>query len=297
MHLQNAGKTDLRFPKMIEYLEYKPNQSLQKYIDCYWTLETTAEDINPEYEERVIPLGFPEIIIHFGDLYSIKKNSKYYPLPRTLFTGQLTSSKSFKPLGITGILGVKFKPFGAYYFLPEPPQKYVDRSTDLRQIFEPKTINLLECGILKSKLHLEKIKLIENFLLNHFQNFSTNIQIENIVTTIVTQKGNIDIKSLSSQFNSSQSKLERNFKKIIGLTPKKFAQIIRFNEILKEYKSNKDLQSLAHKYEYYDYSHFTKEFSSFSGFSPNQFKTVEKSLTEKLTIEENADFLHVKKDK
>jgi AraC-like DNA-binding protein len=63
---------------------------------------------------------------------------------------------------------------------------------------------------------------------------------------------------------------------------------------LKEYKENNDLQSIAYKYDYYDYSHFTKEFSAFSGFSPKTFKTTEKSITENLVIQENADFLHKK---
>ena len=181
--------------------------------------------------------------------------------------------------------------------MPEPPQKYVDKTSDLREIFNPQTIDILESGIMNCKSHIERISIIETFILNHFHTFHTNIEIEKIVSTITNQKGNVEIKALAHQFNTSQSKFERNFKRLIGVSPKKFAQIIRFNEILKEYKNNANLQDLAFKYGYYDYSHFTKEFSSFSGFSPNQFKTIDKSITEKLIIEENADFLHLKKSK
>lgn len=72
---------------MINYQEYQPHNSLKDKIDCYWILEITGNDIKPDNIERVIPLGFSELIFHFGDYYSIKRNDEYIELEKSLFTG------------------------------------------------------------------------------------------------------------------------------------------------------------------------------------------------------------------
>jgi len=278
---------------MIYYKEFKPDNSLKDKIECYWILEITNKDIKPNNIERVIPMGFSELIFHFGDKYLIEIDNDFSRLEKSLFTGQLTSSINFKASGKTGILGVKFKPFGAYYFIPKPLFEFENKSTDLKKIFNKIEIELLEDN-LHNSLNEDKVKIVEQFLIKNQLKRKLNLPIEKIINYIIEKKGNITIFELVKSFNSTISTFERNFKKIIGITPKKFTKIIQFNEILKEYKENNDLQSIAYKYDYYDYSHFTKEFSAFSGFSPKTFKTTEKSITENLVIQENADFLHKK---
>jgi len=276
---------------MIYYKEFKPNNSLRDKIECYWILEITNKDIKPNNIERVIPMGFSELIFHFGDNYLIEINNSFSKLEKSLFTSQLTSSINFKASGKTGILGVKFKPFGAYFFIPKPLFKFENTSTDLKKIFNIIDIELLEKN-LYSSVNEDKIRVIEQFLMKNQLKRKLNLPIEKITNYIIEKKGNIAIFELVKLFNSTISTFERNFKKIIGISPKKYTKIIQFNEILKEYKKNNDLQSIAYKYHYYDYSHFTKEFSGFSGFSPKSFKTTKKSITENLVIQENADFLH-----
>lgn len=274
---------------MINYQEYQPHESLRDKIDGYWILEITGNDVNPEYVERVTPLGYPELIFHFRDSYSIEQNGAYIELAKCLFTGQLTSSINFKATGQTGILGVKFKPQGAYSFIPKPLSDFTNSSSDLKGIFNAERVVKLE-GELKNGPN--KIEIIDRFLCENRLSSTVYMPIDEIVEYIKSKKGNVVVSELADHFNTSLSTFERTFKKVIGLSPKKFAKIIQFNEILNEYKVNKDLQSIAYKYNYYDFSHFTKEFSLFSGFSPGAFKTVEKSITENIVIQKNADFLH-----
>lgn len=278
---------------MIYYKEFKPNNSLKDKIECYWILEITDKDINLNNIERVIPMGFSELIFHFGDNYLIDMNNSFSRLEKSLFTGQLTSSINFKASGKTGILGIKFKPFGAYFFISKPLFEFENKSSDLKKIFDKIEIELLE-NKLHNSLNADKVRVIEQFLMKNLLKRKLNLPIEKITNYIIEKKGNIAIFELVKLFNSTISTFERNFKKVIGISPKKFTKIIQFNEILKEYKENNDLQSIAYKYDYHDYSHFTKEFSGFSGFSPKKFITTKKSITENLVIQENADFLHKK---
>ncbi|WP_404980341.1 helix-turn-helix transcriptional regulator [Chitinophaga pollutisoli] len=68
--------------------------------------------------------------------------------------------------------------------------------------------------------------------------------------------------------------LERNFKKFIGLSPKEYSNIIRFQNALATIKNsdeNRSLIDIAFECGYYDHSHLTNEIRRNTGLSPSQF--------------------------
>ena len=81
--------------------------------------------------------------------------------------------------------------------------------------------------------------------------------------------GFLKIEELANSLNISRRFLEKEFKKYVGMTPKKYTQIERFKKILKN-KGCK-LLDVALEYGYYDQSHFIKEFKEFSGETPSKF--------------------------
>jgi AraC-like DNA-binding protein len=68
--------------------------------------------------------------------------------------------------------------------------------------------------------------------------------------------------------------LERNFKKNIGISPKEFVNILRFQFALEKIKDNqlgKSLQDIAFESGYYDHAHLSNEIKRYTGLSPSQF--------------------------
>jgi len=65
----------------------------------------------------------------------------------------------------------------------------------------------------------------------------------------------------------------RKFKQIMGLTPSIFFRLQRFHHALRLRKENPRLEllDLISLCNFYDYSHFTREFKYFSGNSPSTF--------------------------
>jgi len=73
-----------------------------------------------------------------------------------------------------------------------------------------------------------------------------------------------------SEFGVSARQLRRLTKQHIGLLPKDFGRILRFQSALKEMSVSQHSKSyLDH---YYDQPHFVREFKRFSGVTPNQFR-------------------------
>ena len=74
-------------------------------------------------------------------------------------------------------------------------------------------------------------------------------------------------------YPNTQKHLIDQFKKYIGLTPKYYQRILRFNEILQQIQKKENITwtQIAYQCGYSDQSHFIKEFKHFSGFNPKEF--------------------------
>ena len=77
----------------------------------------------------------------------------------------------------------------------------------------------------------------------------------------------MDVISLSKNLNINRRQLERKFSTLIGLSPKQLSKVVRLQATIK-LLSNKqftNLTSIAYESDYYDQSHFIKDFKEFTG--------------------------------
>ncbi len=91
------------------------------------------------------------------------------------------------------------------------------------------------------------------------------------LSIIHTNKGNIKIRELCTQLYTSQSPLEKRFRKAVGASPKKYASIVRFKHLLNQYPSATSLTGLGYEAGFYDQAHFIKEFKTFTGLTPENY--------------------------
>ena len=102
------------------------------------------------------------------------------------------------------------------------------------------------------------------------------------------------IKSLKNTFSSltiesnhlkalnigiGKRRLEQRFKNEIGISPKLFLRTCRINAVIEKMKENtsQSLTQLALEYNYYDQSHFIKDFKQFTSLNPTTFLKINKS--------------------
>jgi transcriptional regulator GlxA family with amidase domain len=96
-------------------------------------------------------------------------------------------------------------------------------------------------------------------------------QIAAITHDISTAKGNINMAGLLNKYYMSERKLERLFKKEVGLSVKGYSKIIRFVhtlELLQEVQSSKSMVQIAIEAGYYDQAHFCNEIKKYAGSTP-----------------------------
>lgn len=97
---------------------------------------------------------------------------------------------------------------------------------------------------------------------------------------------NCSIEDVAYHANMSIKTLERKFTKLVGVSPKLFSRIIRFNSAiaLKMSRPHRNWTDIAHYCGYYDQMHFIKDFKHFSGTTPTQFFRHTPPISENLRI-------------
>ena len=113
----------------------------------------------------------------------------------------------------------------------------------------------------------EKLKLVEYWILHLIiKNNHPVISLANTLAEIKNSKGISKIQSLNES-GSSYKKIQRTFRNSIGISPKLYARMLRFEQIHNElrFAKNVDWFAFVAKYQFHDQSHLIKEFKYFSG--------------------------------
>ncbi len=94
-----------------------------------------------------------------------------------------------------------------------------------------------------------------------------------VIEYIFRRNGVVKVKNLTDKFHISRRWLEKQFAEQVGLSPKEFTRITRFNALLTSVETTPSVSwsELIEKYGYYDQSHLNRDFHEFTGLSPTQY--------------------------
>ncbi|QSE98187.1 helix-turn-helix domain-containing protein [Fulvivirga lutea] len=250
------------------FKEYTPHSSLKKYVANFWVVIGDGQD---SFEQKVVPDGYPELIFHFGDNYEIKLFEKWELQDKWLFSGQISNHFYLRNQGVINMLGIKLQPWTPKLLFGLNMSDFTDR------VVPASEVNSIQLNALKdviqalSTSHFDHKKL-EQFFMQLTTNFKEDGLFINSVQKIIDSRGQIKIEELIEQSAMSRRSLERKFIDVIGLPPKYFARIIRFNNIFKlMQEGDSSWCQVAVNSGYYDQAHFIKEFRKFTGEKPSSY--------------------------
>ena len=136
----------------------------------------------------------------------------------------------------------------------------------------PELSDLAMDQIIGKKVPLEIIQSINSWVLSKKKENNQNHLISAFVSQTVINKGVIVIKDFCEHFGIHKSTLEKNFKVETGLTPKQYANLIRFNFLIRDMLfSKKSLTETGYDLGYFDQSHMIKDFKKILNLTPGEF--------------------------
>ncbi|MBT8295377.1 MAG: helix-turn-helix domain-containing protein [Gramella sp.] len=258
---------------MISVQEIKPSLSLSPFVECYsyGIFNTTNQ---PDTSLQIVPNGCLELIIHLDDkhcrMYSSDLN--WERSPDYMLIGLLTRVYEVKSPHPVKVFAIRFKPEALYSLFGIIGVEIADSYENTDLIFGKEFREF--CHRLREGQEPGSlIQRTENFLLKTLNDSKSNSDYVLKAANILRYTEVPNIKELSSQVNISQRQLERRFKEVMGINPKKYLRILRINRVMKLLEKNvpMDLTSVAYHCGYYDQAHFIKDFKKITHLNPSVF--------------------------
>ena len=257
----------------MKYSEVSPSPILAAFIKCYWSLEYAKEPRANE-PEPVLPDGSMEIIFNLADRFQrFHDNGSIEIQPAAIVTGQIRRKISIGPTGDVRLFGIRFRPTGAYPFFRFPLGELTDRIEDLESVWTCGTLSMLD-RIASTPSFTGQIAMIESELLRRVKG---SYRVDGILSQAVAEIGEkastIRVGSVAKNLGLSERSLERIFCERVGLSPKTFARIVRFQNVLKalETSGGGDILDAALIHGFYDQSHLINDFREQAGITPSQY--------------------------
>ncbi len=263
------------------YKEIPPSPSLMPFIKCFWILENSAEDGGRELQ-KVLPDACPELIVHYGDRFRIRSGSNIRQQPYAFLFGPITRPIEIGPSGRTGMIAARFYPGALSAFLPFSVKEITDRYVALHTVFGAQAGALEKSLRASSSFDEQMVGLLEDFLLSkRSARAFTPVLKQTTLRQITDPQQAVKIEALSKQLNIGRRHLERKFNDQVGMSPRLFLRIVRFQNVFRiiRNKTIKNLTDLTYRAGYFDQSHFNRDFKAFTGMSPKDYFKEDAALT------------------
>lgn len=250
-----------------------PHGQLGTYIEAL----IHYRDFYPDHSvERVVPTGHSFLIFELdGFDRQIIDNETLEPtatFSKVWFVGMHKRYLSISAHQNSSMFVIQFKPFGAYPFLDSPMHELKDSILPAETLFGEGILQLRE-EILAQASPADVFACAETWLMaNQLEGKDPDDALVDMVEGLRANATESYSKIISS-YPKSQKHLIDQFKKYLGLTPKYYHRLLRFNEILQLIHKSQTIEwsQIAYQCEYSDQSHFIKEFKHFSGINPQKF--------------------------
>lgn len=250
------------------YKRFEPNTPLRPFVECYWVIENNDRTV---VQQKIVPDGFPELIFHYAEPYRININGVWETQSPCLLAGQIRNHFFLENTGTSGMIGVKLKPTAVTRLFGIQMDQLTDKVLDAEEAIGD-CITRLGKSILGNKNHEQKVAVIETFLSSIEKNEYMGDVVDEAINIMVEHNGMLTISDVLQKLDVGERKLERLFQKYVGISPKFYSRIIRFNYIFSiVQEQSMSWSELALNAGFYDQSHFIKNFQEFTGEDPTEY--------------------------
>lgn len=255
-----------------ELVSRKPASPLRHHVEAYWGYEEHAAG-----PVRRVEVPQPSVIVVLG----------FGPTIRVGDVGRAWDALSERTSFVAGLheiaartehagesRGVEFAltPLGARMLLGLPMHELATRTVPAEDVLGARTPLLIE------RLHdapswRARFELLDRVLAARFADApAPRREVEWAWRELRASGGRASIGRLGDDLGWSRRRLVAEFRDHVGLSPKTFARVLRFDRAVRLVKSGElPWADVAYACGYYDQAHFNRDFRAFAGMTPTEF--------------------------
>lgn len=246
-----------------------PTADLRPFIKHYLFIELFRFKEN---HIRIFADGNTGIVFCLGDGMLLQNGEK---LPRVFAYGQIDNYKNLEVDGSVLLVVTVFRPYGMNGILGIPATVMNNIIVDFEAISGCDVNDLYE-QLCEMHGKIGIVEKLDNYFTVSMENNNKPLQpmVSAATNWIFLRKGIFTAKELIEYTGCQQRTIERNFKTIVGMSPKKLAGIIRLHHFLGEIRNTTTTNSfttLVYDTGYYDQAHLIHDFQKFVGLTPSAY--------------------------
>jgi AraC-like DNA-binding protein len=251
-----------------------PAYPLNQFIDhfFYYTGYTPEHSV-----DRFLPDGEVQIIFDLTDypkyIYDNNTLKEIQSCRNVWFSGFRTGPITIPSGRESEMVIVQFKKGKAFPFLSEPMQNLTNFVVDAELVMRTEILDIRE-SLLEAETPFQKFDVLEKKLLSSYRNqLHENPFVDFALAKITTSPNQYSIREISDKVGYSQKHIIKLFKEHVGVAPKEFLKVIRFQKAVQQIEQQilVNWSAIACDCGFYDQSHFIADFKAFSGFTPAKY--------------------------
>ena len=253
---------------------YTPPAPLSAFVHCFWYWESAPR---AHSKEKLLPNGESAIIFNLRDepikIYDAQNLSKYSSYGRAVLSGARSDCFVIDTEQQERVAGIQFQPGGAFPFFRMPASEMEGASVDLDDLWPCRAKEIRE-QLLAAPTVEALFAQLERCLLAQLAH---PLELHPAVTYALAQFQETShacrIATVTDQIGLSSRRFIELFRRQVGLGPKVFCRVRRFQSVLRMVHERADVDwvQVALECGYYDQAHFIHDFQSFSGLTPSAY--------------------------
>lgn len=259
---------------------HRPAGPLASCVDTIWFVSRAAL---PHSRERSLPTGRVDLVIPLLQDSVVRFDGVDPAVARHLRGGVVSGAHDrFAVRGMGGpssVIGVHFKAGGAAALLGRALPDLRNRTVLLEELWGPLARDLRE-RLQAAPQVAQKLRIVEAALLARLKEAPpADMMVAWALRALAGDPTAARIEAVQRASGCTAQQFIRRFEAAVGLTPKRYARVLRFNALLPRLVrvGPIDWAEAAAEGGYYDQSHLIHEFKRLAGVTPSAYAPVHAS--------------------
>jgi AraC-like DNA-binding protein len=179
-------------------------------------------------------------------------------------------------------LQVVFQPGALFRLMGIPSKEFTNLFIDAEEVLG-KEVNFINEQLYQATNYVQMQHIVEQYLYNLILQSKQHTHSIDQVAQLMLTSVHTSIDYFSKQACVCHRQFDRVFKERIGIGPKLYMRLIRFDRAfrMKNLYPHKDWATIAIDSGYYDYQHLVKDYKEFTGLAPTDFIKLEEQAPER----------------
>jgi AraC-like DNA-binding protein len=251
-----------------------PKPPLDAYVESIWICRNAPQR---HALERILPTGGAQLIINLKEdatrLYDPEAPDRCVAVAGTILSGPYTRFQVIDTSEQEYVAGVAFKPGGTVPFIGVPAHETSDSDIPLESLWGRNRTQALRERLLESRHAHAALDVLEAALSEQFSPPVLHPAVSFALTSFARAAGTTTIAAVTGAIGMSPKRFIERFKTDVGLTPKQFCRIRRFQHAVARAHRGRTINwpLVALDCGYFDQAHFIHDFRAFAGLTPTHY--------------------------